>query len=338
MVNGAPADGYGGLLIFYGGTRAALATIFNNAPAGGAAGGETDFLNDSSADASTIMVAQGAAVRFEDRSTAGTATLVANGGTIQFEFDASGGTCRLELDGGAILNMAHHSGGVAIGSLEGDSGTVQLGSHPLSIGGNRVSTTYSGLITQGGQIIKVGRETLTLAAPNTYTGGTSIEGGMLLADNTEGSATGSGPVQVDAGTFGGRSNIAGPVTVGSGAAKAAHLSPGIGGAGKLTIKNALTFQGHGAYDCDLNLEKAKADEVVCRSAAISRGAQFILVPAGNQVLPAGTVFTVIDNAGTKPIRGTFANLPDGGTLTAGSNTLQASYEGGDGNDLTLTVQ
>ena len=38
-----------------------------------------------------------------------------------------------------------------------------------------------------------------------------------------------------------------------------------------------------------------------------------------------------------PIIGTFMNLPDGGTITAGSNTFQANYEGGDGNDLTLTV-
>ncbi len=31
------------------------------------------------------------------------------------------------------------------------------------------------------------------------------------------------------------------------------------------------------------------------------------------------------------------NLPDGGSITVGNNTFQASYEGGDGNDLTLTV-
>ena len=37
------------------------------------------------------------------------------------------------------------------------------------------------------------------------------------------------------------------------------------------------------------------------------------------------------------IAGTFANLSDGASITIGSNTFQASYEGGDGNDLTLTV-
>ena len=36
--------------------------------------------------------------------------------------------------------------------------------------------------------------------------------------------------------------------------------------------------------------------------------------------------------------GTFANLADGSTLTAGRNKLLVSYTGGDGNDLTLAVQ
>jgi hypothetical protein len=49
------------------------------------------------------------------------------------------------------------------------------------------------------------------------------------------------------------------------------------------------------------------------------------------------MFTVIDNTAATPIAGTFANLADGSTITIGSNTFQAGYEGGDGNDLTLTV-
>lgn len=45
---------------------------------------------------------------------------------------------------------------------------------------------------------------------------------------------------------------------------------------------------------------------------------------------------VINNRSTLTIP-TFTNLPDGATITAGSNAFQASYEGGDGNNLTLTV-
>jgi hypothetical protein len=46
---------------------------------------------------------------------------------------------------------------------------------------------------------------------------------------------------------------------------------------------------------------------------------------------------VIDTTSAFPISGTFASLPDGGTIAAGNNIFQANYEGGDGNDLTLTV-
>jgi hypothetical protein len=46
---------------------------------------------------------------------------------------------------------------------------------------------------------------------------------------------------------------------------------------------------------------------------------------------------VIDNRVGTPIAGTFSNLADGSTITIGPNTFQANYEGGDGNDLTLTV-
>ena len=57
----------------------------------------------------------------------------------------------------------------------------------------------------------------------------------------------------------------------------------------------------------------------------------------NRKLPAGSTTTVIKNTAATPISGTFANLPDGATITSGNNTFQVSYEGGDGNDLTLTV-
>jgi len=54
-------------------------------------------------------------------------------------------------------------------------------------------------------------------------------------------------------------------------------------------------------------------------------------------LPVGTVFTAISNTSATPISGTFTNLPDGSTVFAGGKNCQVSYEGGDGNDLTLTV-
>ena len=58
---------------------------------------------------------------------------------------------------------------------------------------------------------------------------------------------------------------------------------------------------------------------------------------GTTTLTPGMVFTVINNTSANPIVGTFSNLPDGGIVTINGNNFQASYSGGDGNDLTLTV-
>ena len=54
-------------------------------------------------------------------------------------------------------------------------------------------------------------------------------------------------------------------------------------------------------------------------------------------LTSGTVYTVISNTSANPISGTFSNLADGAIVSVNGNNLQASYEGGDGNDLTLTL-
>ena len=54
-------------------------------------------------------------------------------------------------------------------------------------------------------------------------------------------------------------------------------------------------------------------------------------------MKAGTAYTLISNTSANSISGTFSNLADGAIVNVNGNNLQASYEGGDGNDLTLIV-
>ena len=77
--------------------------------------------------------------------------------------------------------------------------------------------------------------------------------------------------------------------------------------------------------------------MIANGVTIDSGAQFNFVAFANKTLRVGKVFVGISNTAATPISGTFANLPDGSTVTVGSNTFQANYEGCDGNDLTLTV-
>ncbi|MCB0755623.1 MAG: T9SS type A sorting domain-containing protein [Flavobacteriales bacterium] len=47
-------------------------------------------------------------------------------------------------------------------------------------------------------------------------------------------------------------------------------------------------------------------------------------------------FVLIDVAGTEAVVGTFAGIPEGSPILVGNNSYRLSYEGGSGNDVTLT--
>jgi hypothetical protein len=105
----------------------------------------------------------------------------------------------------------------------------------------------------------------------------------------------------------------------------------------LIIQSALTFKADATYSYKLNTKRTKADQVVATGLSIQNGALFVFQSIAQKRLSAGTTFTAISNTSANPISGTFANLPDASTFTAGRNSYQVSYSGGDGNDLTLTI-
>ena len=344
---------------FFDGSTAGRGTFTTNGNVVGA-------FNGTSSAGNSLLTINGAQsvgagfLAFSDFSTAENATLVANGGfsggfggTIRFNNASIGGTSRVEVFGngtGDITNGnldvgQHNLPGVTIGSIEGN-GAVFLGNRNLTVGSNNVSTTFSGKIQDGGSsgqplgsLTKSGTGTLTLTKANTYTGGTTISAGTLLVRNTSGSGTGPSAVQVSAGTLGGTGRIGGPVTVGTGTGPGAFLSPGASATipGTFTIQNQLTFQADATYNYGLKSSNATADKVVANGVTIT-GALFSFAAIGAGTLTHGTVFTAINNVAATPIAGTFGNLADGSVFTIGNNTYQVSYEGNDGNDLTLTVQ
>ena len=347
-----------GLTLFEGSANAANATLISNGGNGSDTfGGMTEFLYGTATAGDATCIANGGVaggspgeVRFtsqydSDLVTAGNATLIANnssdsdGGIISFENGSDGGTARIEVFGNGNLNIgAHDAPGISTGSLEGD-GSVFLGANNLTVGSNNLSTTFSGVIQDSGSFTKIGTGLLTLTGANTYTGGTTINAGTLKTGNTIGSATGTGPVSVNAGILGGQGVIAGPVTIGSGTGPGAILAPGAGSSGprRLALQGSLTLKADGDYVCQVNTKRGRADGVVANGVVLENGTQFGFGLIGNKPLNVGKVFTIISNTSTNPINGTFSNLADGSILTDGKNHYQVSYEGGDGNDLTLTV-
>jgi autotransporter-associated beta strand protein len=357
IVDGSLTTSFGwGILTLRSNSKAGNATfIANGGQVAGAGGGQINLQDDSNAengtfiaDGATVDGAFGGRVVFTfSEPTAAAATVIATGGVgtaegagggIVFEGGSTGGEPRVEVFGNGFLDI--HTSELTIGSLEGD-GLVFLGVAVLSVGGNNLSTSFSGLIEDGsvagGSLTKIGTGTLTLSGPNTYSGGTTIGAGTLLVQTKNASGTGTGPVQVSGGTLGGRGKMSGAVTIGNGTGTEAFLAPGVNGAAGLTTQGSLTFNTDGTYSCEVDTSRVKADKITASGVTINNGAVFSFVALNNQTLAQGTVFNVINNRSLNPITGKFSNLPDGSTFTAGSNTFQASYEGGDGNDLTLTV-
>jgi autotransporter-associated beta strand protein len=288
----------------------------------------------------------GGTINFRDGSTAGHALITATGGERQggaavifFWGDSTGGSAQARVFANAKLNFAFHNNGPpgpSIGSLEGQ-GLVQLKGR-LQVGSNNISTIFSGQIVELNGVAglhKVGTGRLILTGDNIYSNGTTIDNGLLEVSNQTGSGTGSGPVQVKGGKLSGEGFIGGAVRVGRGAA----LDPGRSPTNPrtLTMLSTLEFENDAIYDCDLNSDTTTADQAIANGVIIDAGAVINLTDAGTATLTAGTTLTLISNTSATAITSTFSNLADGATITAGANTYQANYEGGDGNDLTLTV-
>jgi len=358
--SGTFINGNGGGEVIIGDNATASHASFTNEGGGpdGAFGGGVAVVGAATADEGVFINnggvsdgTWGGTTQFYSSATAGNSILIANpgtsggnGGTIYFLEDSTGDTSRIQVFGNGQLDISFHtSPEVTVGSIKGD-GLIVLGSNTLTVGSNGLNTVFSGTIqdsdlSRRGSLVKIGTGELVLSHPNTYTGTTTISDGVLVVRSRRSSATGPGPVFVNGGTLGGIGLIAGSVSVGTGTGSGAALSPGQSDmiTGALTIKGGVTLHSDGSYEFELDSDAVRADEVIANGVIIDTGVQFEASTIGSVILPEGTVFTAISNVNAEPISGTFSNLPDGGIITIGSNTFQANYEGGDGNDLTLTV-
>jgi hypothetical protein len=344
--NGGAVSGQAGGITFFFGNSSADNGVFtsNGGSISGASGGSTQFLASSTAgggtftnNGGTVSGAGGSSTQFKNNSNAGSAILTANGGvgtggSIVFLNDATGGTAQVEVNGNGFLEISQHNApGVTVGSLKG-SGNVFLGSRNLTVGSNNISTTFSGVIQDGGagggtggSLTKSGSGTLTLSGTNTYTGATSVTAGKLLVDGSITSA-----VTVNGGTLGG-SGSTGAVTVNSGAT----LSPG-DSVDILHVYGNLGLSLGSTYLVDLNgVAVGTQYDQTDVAGLVSLGDATLTLSLGFTP-PVNSSFIIINNDLTDSVSGMFAGLAEGATFAAGGQTFMISYAGGDGNDVVLT--
>ena len=138
----------------------------------------------------------------------------------------------LNIAAGATLNLAGFA--ATLGKLEG-AGSIALGAASLSVAQSS-NSTYSGAITGTGGLAKSGSGMLTLTGTHTFTGPTSITGGLLRLN---GSAANSA-FMVSGGTLTGTGTV-GPLTIGSGGTLSPGNSPGTLSAGSTTWADGGSF-------------------------------------------------------------------------------------------------
>jgi autotransporter-associated beta strand protein len=235
-----------GSTTFSNSSTAGNATITNNAL------GTTTFSNSSTAGNATVIANIGGTTQFFQFSTAGTATVITNiGGTTQFSQFSSGGNAAFTTQAGGVFDMSGLTlPAMTAGSIAG-GGTYFLGSNALIVGGNNLSTTVSGTISDGGasggtggSLVKIGAGILTLAGTNTYTEATIVNAGALVVD---GSIARSSLTTVNSGAV-----LLGSGTVGSTVVNAGGvLVPG-NSPGTMTVAGDLTIQRNAFYVVQVN--------------------------------------------------------------------------------------
>jgi len=337
-IKGGPDYLSTGVVYFYGAT-ADHATILVEGETGPSGGGVL-YLNAAAADA-TVIVQGGNGGGLNGglaylNTTSGDATITINGGSNgglggYCNMDVASGAARMEIFGDGLLE-----GTAYVGSIEGDG----LITGDLTVGANNLSTTFSGVIS-GSTLSKIGTGNLTLTGANTYTARTTVSDGILSVSNKAGSGTGTGPVFVQGGILAGHGIIAGAVAIGNASGPTATLDPagGMTTYPTLTLQDNLTFNSTSIYNYGFKAKRSntKAAKVIANGVTINSGATFTVTGRTQGTLNQGLVLTAIKNTATTPISGAFSNLADGAIVTVNGNNFQANYEGGDGNDLTLTV-
>jgi autotransporter-associated beta strand protein len=234
------------------------------------------------------------------------ATTVGSGATLQVQ----GG---LAIAESITLNGVGAAGTTgALESVAGANtwtGTVSLAS-ASTIAIDAGQLTISGIIGGKGSLTQAGAGSLIVSALNTYTGGTTVNGG----------------------TLGGGGKV-GALLVNSGATLAPSAPTT-----RIFKTGNVAFSAGSAFTVALNGTTAGTgyDQLGVVGTVNLAGAT-LNVNLGLGFTPAiGSAFVLVQNDGLDAVVGTFAGLAQGATLSLDGMTFQISYVGGTGNDVVLT--
>jgi fibronectin-binding autotransporter adhesin len=195
------------------------------------------------------------------------------------------------------------------------SGTVPNGQDLVDTGGISQNGTYG--------VTKLGTGKLVFGASSSYSGGTNVSGGTLVANSAQ--STGTGTVTVYAG-----GTLAGTGKAGYGSSGVVVLSGGniSGGSGATStdsignLSTGAQTWGSGAYVAKFAADNSSNDRLILSGLTATPTAGFVidLQGAAAASIPAGTYVLAVDTGATGDPFGTTAN-PANLTLEVNGSTL-----------------
>lgn len=331
-----------GTFEFHDTSTAGSATINNNGQMqfiGGSTAGNASITNnhqltfDDNATASHATITNNGVIEFDNTSTAGNATItnnnqltfyshttadnaiIINSGNVLFDGDSTPDNAQLiNTASTAVINFftpgLNSDGKISAGSIAG-SGRFDINGAELTVGGNNLSTTVTGVLAGDGSItgaslIKIGTGTLTLAGVNTYTGATIVDGGTLAVN---GSIASSSSLTVNSGGTLRGTGIVGNTTIASGGT----LAPG-NSAGTLTVNGNLTFSAGSSYTAEVSATSADRTNVTGTATLTGATVKAVALPGSFR----GQTYTILNATGG--LGGTqFAGLSVAGSFSPARN-------------------
>ena len=244
-------------------------------------------------------------------------------------------SANVTLNAGATFDLAQQ-GGATLGSLAGAGAvtTTGGGGHGLTVGGDGASTTFSGEVINGAgtlSLTKVGSGAFTLTGANSFTGATTVSGGVLAVNGAFASA-----ITVNTGaTLRGVGVSSAGVSVQAGGVFAPGDLTGTFTSTTLSLAAGASF----AEVISGNVASGLFGQAVVTGSgagAVTLAGALNLSYTGGAASTPGAVYVIVSHTGTGAVAGGFSNAGEGAVLTAGGHSFRVSYVGGDGNDVTLT--
>ncbi|MEQ9689680.1 MAG: autotransporter-associated beta strand repeat-containing protein, partial [Bauldia litoralis] len=215
---------------------------------------------------------------------------------------------------------------------------------------DQVGSGGTGSDAKSWNLVKTGDGVLVLSGDNSYSGTTTVAGGVLQVTGkilsslgvtaasggtfrADGSASATSVAVKSGGTLGGNGGV-GTVDVWAGGSVNPGASAGILTTGDITFATGAFLvaeiggaaAGTGGYD-----------QIVVNGAVNLAGATLDGELINGFAPAAGTAFTIIDNDGSDAVAGTFAGLSEGSIVVFDQRQFSVTYKGGDGNDVVLTA-